>query len=207
MRARPAPTRISFMPPTAPVPITAPGNDPSAAAPSGTGEPSERPGFWRRRLVEPIRTQLTQGVTPNALSVAIAAGVLCGIFPVLGTTTVLTTLVAVVLRLNQPVMQSINWLIYPLQIVLIPVFIRAGEFLFRAEPIPFSIPEMLKIFSESPGGFFAEFWMTLVHCIVAWIVVVPLLGTAIALSTRPALAAAADRWRVATRSSSTPPES
>lgn len=189
------------MPPTTPAPIAAHGEDSSAVAASGSEPQSERPGFWRRRLIEPIKTQLTQGVTPTALSVALAAGVLCGIFPILGTTTILTTLVAFVFRLNQPVMQSINWLIYPLQIALIPVFIRAGEFLFQAEPIPFSIPEMLKIFSESPGGFFAEFWMTLVHCIVAWIVVAPFLGAVIAFSTRPALTAAASRWRSATPSS------
>ncbi len=160
------------------------------------------PGFWRRRLVTPIRTQLTQGVSPTALAVAVAAGVLCGIFPILGTTTVLTTLVGWLFRLNQPVMQVINWFIYPLQLILIPVYIRGGEALFADEPIPFSIPRMLEIFAESPAGFLAEFWMTLVHCVVAWLVTAPIVGAALFLSARPALRSAARRWQTASSASS-----
>ncbi len=164
----------------------------------------EKTGFWQRRLIQPIRTQLTQGATPRALSFAVAAGILCGLFPILGTTTIITTVVAFVFRLNQPVMQSINWFIYPLQLALIPVYIRGGEFLFGAAPIPFSIPQMLEIFAESPGGFLADFWITMVHCIVAWLVTAPLLGGVIVLAVRPALDSAARRWKAAKSSSPSP---
>lgn len=162
---------------------------------SGAATPSEerRPGFWQRRLIQPIRNQLTQGASPRSLSVGIAAGSLCGIFPVLGTTTVLTTLVAAGFRLNQPVMQAINWLAYPLQLLLIPIFIRGGEFLFGADPISFSISEMMAMFADSPGAFLSQFKMTFVHCIVAWLVVVPFLGGLIALSSYRPLKAAANK--------------
>ena len=172
--------------------------DPGASA---TPSEEKRPGFWQRRLIQPIRNQLTQGVSPRSLSVGVAAGSLCGIFPVLGTTTVLTTLVAAGFRLNQPVMQAINWLAYPLQLLLIPLFIRGGEFLFGADPISFSIPEMMAMFADSPGAFLSQFKMTFVHCIVAWLVVVPVLGGLIALASYPPLRAAAERLP---RSNSTP---
>ena len=158
-----------------------------------SGERESKPGFWQRRLIQPIRSQLTQGVSPASLSVGIAAGSLCGIFPILGTTTVLTTFVAFVFRLNQPVMQAINWLAYPVQLALIPIFIRAGEFLFGADPITFSIPEMLEMFADSPGGFLSQFRMTFVHCTVAWLVAVPLLGALISFACFPALRAASRR--------------
>lgn len=174
-------------------PITASRHSGEPHAPAENG----RPGFWQRRLILPIRNQLTQGVSPNALTVASVAGILCGLFPILATTTLLTTLVGWSLRLNQPVMQTINWFIFPLQIALIPVYIRGGEFLFGAEPIPFSIPQLLEIFAKSPVGFFAEFWMTLVHCIVAWLATAPLLGVLLYLGLRPAFRRAARLWRVA----------
>ena len=165
--------------------------EPESGAVTPSGE--DRPGFWQRRLIQPIRNQLTQGASPRSLSVGIAAGSLCGIFPVLGTTTVLTTLVAAGFRLNQPVMQAINWLAYPLQLLLIPIFIRGGEFLFGADPISFSISEMMAMFADSPGAFLSQFKMTFVHCIVAWLVVAPFLGLLIALVSLPPLRAAADR--------------
>jgi uncharacterized protein (DUF2062 family) len=171
---------------------------PAATVPAPeTAQAEKKPGFWQRRFVQPIKVQLTQGVTPKALSHAISVGFLCAIFPILGMTTLLTTLSGFVFRLNQPVMQTINWFGYPLQLALIPLFIRGGEFLFGAEPISFSIPQMLKLFAESPGGFMTEFAMTFVHCIVAWTVVAPFLGAIIFLVARPLLGKAEKTWRSA----------
>lgn len=158
----------------------------------GASAPS-KPGFWQRRLIQPIRNQLTQGVSPRALAIGIAVGAICGIFPVLGTTSVLTALVTFVFRLNQPITQAFSWLVYPLQIALIPAFVRGGEFLFGAEPISFSIPQMMKDFAASPGAFFAQFKMTFVHCIVAWTVAVPVLAVLIVGITHPLLRSAAER--------------
>ncbi|MCB1066448.1 MAG: DUF2062 domain-containing protein [Verrucomicrobiae bacterium] len=157
-------------------------------------------GFWRRKVVGPIRNQLTQGASPKALSHAVAVGFVGGIFPVLGTTTIITTLIGYFLRLNQPVIHSIGWLVYPLHLLLIPVFIRAGEFLFGDEPITFSVPELMEIFAKSPSHFFSSFAMTFVHCTVAWMVVAPFLGALIAVAIRPLLNRAADRWMPATSS-------
>lgn len=171
----------------------APSQSPPGAAdpqspPADTPEQKEKQaGFWQRRLIHPVKTQLTQGVSPQSLAVGISAGTLCGIFPVLGTTTLLTTVVAAGLRLNQPVMQAINWLAYPLQLLLIPFYIRGGELLFGADPISFSIAEMMAMFAESPGEFLARFKMTFVHCIVAWLVTVPILGSIITLVSLPPL--------------------
>ncbi len=167
-----------------------PSSEASSAGTAPTG------GFWRRRIIAPLRTQLTRGVSPRALSHAVAGGFVCGVFPVLGTTTLLTTVSGIALRLNQPVMQSINWLTYPLHLVLIPVFIRLGEHLFGAEPLAFSIPQLVEIFAEAPAAFFSRFAMTFAHCIVAWLVVAPFLAVAIVLVIHPVLRRAAERWQL-----------
>ena len=94
-------------------------------------------------------------------------------FPILGCTTLLCALAAFSLKLNQPVIQLVNWLVYPLQFMLLLGFVRIGEWLMRAPPVPFSIPELLRKFQESPGKFMQEFGMTGVHGIVAWFVIAP----------------------------------
>ncbi len=67
-------------------------------------EPVQRESLWRRWVVKPVVAQLAQGTTPAKIAQAIAFGVTTGVFPLLGTTTVLALGVGVLLKLNQPVL-------------------------------------------------------------------------------------------------------
>ncbi|MFP5305375.1 MAG: DUF2062 domain-containing protein, partial [Gammaproteobacteria bacterium] len=73
-------------------------------------------GFWQRRVVAPIVAQLRQGITPEKIALTLALGAVLGIFPILGSTTLLCAVAGVWLRLNQPVIQIVNYFMYPLQI-------------------------------------------------------------------------------------------
>jgi uncharacterized protein (DUF2062 family) len=119
--------------------------------------------------------QLIQGVTPQKIALTIALGLALGIFPILGTTTALCAVAAVWLKLNQPVIQLVNWLVYPLQLGLILVFIRAGEWMMHVPLIRFSLPQLIEKFRESPGDFFKQFGMCGVHGVIAWLLIAPFL--------------------------------
>src|SRR6267143_1282461 len=99
-------------------------------------------GFFYRRLVRPILDLLRQGVTPEKLALGLAIGGALGVFPALGCTTLLCTIVAIVLRLNLPAIQIVNYFVYPIQIALLVPFFRLGEKLFRAAPLPVSIAQI-----------------------------------------------------------------
>ena len=129
--------------------------------------------FWRERVVGLIVAQLTQGVTPQKLALTIALGFNLGIFPILGATTFLCLVAGLCLKLNQPVIQLINALASPLQLTMILMFVRMGEWLVRAPRISFSVPELMRKFNESPGKFMQQFGMTGVHGIIAWSVIAP----------------------------------
>ena len=137
-------------------------------------QPSRLKKFWQERVVALIVAQFTQGFTPQKIALTIALGLNLAVFPILGSTTLLCALVAFCLKLNQPVIQLVNWLAYPLHLMLLLGFVRIGEWLMRAPPVPFSIPELLRKFNESPGKFMQEFGMTGVHGIVAWLLIAPL---------------------------------
>jgi uncharacterized protein (DUF2062 family) len=154
-----------------------------------------KPSFFNRRIVAPIRTQITQGVSPRAVSWAIASGAVSGTFPILGSTMILGALIGYVAKLNQPVLHTFNWLVYPIQIIAIPLFVRAGEFVFLAEPVPFSVPLLIDRFSADPMEFMRDFGMSGVHGIVAWCILAPVLALLIVVTTRPILESAACRWR------------
>jgi uncharacterized protein (DUF2062 family) len=128
---------------------------------------------WRRWLVTPVVAQLTVGITPDRLGWTIALGIVLGIFPILGTPTLMCLLAAHSLRLNHPVIQVAKELVYPLHLVLIPVFIRLGERLYGVPLTSFSIPDLLGRFKNDPLQFGMDFGMTACHAVIVWLLIAP----------------------------------
>ena len=102
--------------------------------------------FWARTR-ERVFTWLKEGITVERLALSLALGFVLGICPLIGVPTILCGVAAVVLRLNFPALQLVNYLVYPLQILLLWPFVRLGKLLFGAEP---------------------NFWTFTVHTTVAW---------------------------------------
>ncbi len=132
-----------------------------------------REGFFRRRIARPIVELLRQGVTPEKMAMSLALGVALGVFPVLGTTTTLCALAALILRLNLPAIQIVNYLVYPLQIALLIPFFRMGEKLFSAPRLPLSLAQILAMAQASFWGATRFLWTTIWHSIVAWCLIAP----------------------------------
>ncbi len=147
----------------------------------------ERPGFWQRRIVQPIRAQLTQGITPDRIALTLGVGLACGVFPFLGFTTALCFVVATALRLNQPIVHVVNQLLWPVQLALIPVYVRLGATLFGAEALPFDPQEASRVFLASPREFWSRFGLMGVHAFTAWLLSLPLLVGGTWLVARPIL--------------------
>lgn len=132
--------------------------------------------WWQRRVLAPILAQLRQGITPRQIAFTCAAGIVIGIFPLLGTTTLLCALLGVALRLNQPIIQLVNYLVYPLQIALLFPFYRAGEWLFQQEPVPlFSVTELAQRFAADPLQFMVDYGLVALLGALVWLLVAPLL--------------------------------
>ena len=154
---------------------------------SQTGDLSRLKKFWQERVVALIVTQFTQGFTPQKIALTISLGVTLGIFPILGATTALCAIVGFWLKLNQSVIQLVNWLASPMQLAMILFFVRIGEWILHAQPVSFSIPELIRKFHESPVNFFREFGMTGLHGIIAWLVIAPFLAALIYFLLLPPL--------------------
>lgn len=145
-------------------------------------EPKTLLGKW---ILRPIKQQLTQGTTPHKIAQAIAFGLTIGIFPIIGSTTLLTLAVGIPLKLNQPVLQTFKTIAGPIQWALILGYYRVGEWLFRAEPVSLSIPKMVSEFSEAPLQFFLKYGQTALYGICVWFITAPILMLAIYWIARP----------------------
>lgn len=145
----------------------------------------KKSSLWRRWVMNPIIQQLTQGTSPSKISQAIAYGIALGIFPIIGSNTLLTLLAGIPLRLNQPILQAFKTLAYPMQWALILGFYRAGEWLFNAPHVSIHIPSMIERFFAEPGPFFRDYGMTALYGIAVWCLVAPLLLAVIYYGTKP----------------------
>lgn len=151
-------------------------------------EPGEGgPGFWRRRVVAPLRALLLQGLAPDTLALSLAVGVVLGLFPIIGATTLLCLAAAAALRLNHVAVQLANQAAYPLQIPLILVFVRLGERLVGAPAASLDPRLLARHFREDAAGFLREFGLTGLHGVLGWLVVAPVLLLAFVLLLRPAV--------------------
>jgi uncharacterized protein (DUF2062 family) len=147
----------------------------------------------RSWIVAPIRQQLTQGLSPEKVALTIGVGLAIAVIPIVGVTTVTSFLAAWALRLNQPIIQTINWSSYALQLLMIFPFIRLGEWIFRAPRLTLSLDELVAMGKADPLGTLSRLGSTLGHAVVAWALVAPLIVAAAYYASRPALRALSRR--------------
>ena len=158
----------------------------------------KREGFFHRRLFRPILDLLRQGVTPEKIALSVALGAAIGLLPALGWSTTLCAIAAIVLRLNLPAIQLVNYFMYPAQIALLVPFFRWGEKLFRAPHFPISVPQIYALFHAGAWLAIKLLWTTIWHAMVVWgmfapvfisllyVVLTPLLRRALRRETNPA---------------------
>jgi uncharacterized protein (DUF2062 family) len=122
---------------------------------------------------------LRQGVTPEKLALCVALGITLGIFPILGSTSLLCLVAGFAARLNQPLLHTINHAVFPLQVVLLIPFYRLGEWLFDAPHLPITIKGVRDLIHSGIGNAIHVLWETTLQAIAAWGLLAPFLAALI----------------------------
>ena len=129
----------------------------------------------RAKTLKLIGTFLQEGVTLRRISFCIALGVALGIFPVLGTTTLLCAVAAFVFRLNLPAIQVVNYVVYPLQLILLAPFYGAGSWLFRGRSLPLVEENIIDVLKNDFLGSIANLWGLTLYAVFIWLIISPFL--------------------------------
>jgi len=124
--------------------------------------------FLRERILKPITSQLSQGADPRQLSLAVTLGALMGTIPILGISTGIGIAVASALKLNHAVFQGINYLVYPLQLILFPVFLKTGGALLGGEIMDFNLDLLKAEFQASVPNFLSKYGVIGLKAVVVW---------------------------------------
>jgi hypothetical protein len=101
------------------------------------------------RAKEKTTALLKQGLTPKELSQSIIVSGLISTIPILGVSTFMITTVSLKRKLNLPIMISLSYLMWPVQILMIIPFIRVGEFIFSVPRNHHTAEEIISSFQNS----------------------------------------------------------
>jgi uncharacterized protein (DUF2062 family) len=143
--------------------------------------------FLQRRLVAPLLMLMRQGVTPRELALCLALGTTIGLIPVLGVSTALCALAALLLKLNMPAIQLVNYLLTPLQLLLVIPQLRLGEYLTGAPPFPVTLESALALLSQNVVHAIQILATAIAHATLAWLLVAPLLAIVLYRGLEPVM--------------------
>ena len=122
--------------------------------------------IFKEKIILSLSKLLKQGLSISKLALVIALGMTLSVFPILGTTTLLCTLVALSFRLNLPAIQIANYASFPLQIILFFPFLKLGEALSGTSLDLISKAQLVSTFE---AGFLQAiqelFWYLLIACL------------------------------------------
>jgi uncharacterized protein (DUF2062 family) len=130
--------------------------------------------FIQERLLSPLLALLKQGLAPRELALCIALGAGIGLFPVLGVSTPLLTIIALARKLNLAAIQLVSYAMSPVQLVLIIPFMRLGEWAVGAEPLPMTIASGMEILATGILEAIITLWDAIVHATLGWLILGPL---------------------------------
>ncbi len=113
---------------------------------------------------------LKGGVAPRQLAFTLALGFAIGCIPILGVTTGICALAALVLRLNMPAIQAANWLAMPLQLILLIPFLKLGQWMFPGSTLSLDRAQLLAQVQAAPWQSLLQMGGLFGHATIAWLV-------------------------------------
>ncbi len=128
---------------------------------------------WLRRRRNLLLGLLSQGMTPEKLALCVAVGIVVGNIPILGVSSILCGIIALMFRLNLAAIQIVQAAMAPTQILLIIPFVRLGEWLLRAPHQTLSIKEGLGLIEQGVRHAIVVLWQAILHAGFAWMLTAP----------------------------------
>lgn len=161
------------------------------------------PGFirewFRCRVLRPLLRALRGGFTPRRLAWSLALGMVVGINPSVGLTTLFVVLVAWIFGLSKLASLVGTHVVAPLHLLLLIPFIEIGVYLFHTRRLPMD-RKQLEHLSHHPMRLFHEIWQWEWHALVVWGVIAAIAMPLLAMYLRRVLILLLRRNRTLVRS-------
>lgn len=129
---------------------------------------------------------LRQGLTPAQLSLTVALGVIFGLVPTLGVTTLMCSIAAVRLRLNVAALLLVSHLLSPLQLLLIIPAMHAGAELLGGSTGPeLTLEQLQYLFGHDWLAALHLLWHAMLGALLLWALASVPVGLVLNFALRP----------------------
>jgi hypothetical protein len=155
--------------------------------------------WFRCHLLRPLLRALRGGVTPRRLAWSLALGMVVGINPSVGITTLLVVLLAWVFGLSKFASLFGAHVVAPVHLLLFIPFIDLGVHLFHTRRLPMD-RKQLEHLSHHPVRLLHEIWQWEWHALIIWGAVAAIAMPLLAVYLRRALIVLLRRHRTLVRS-------
>eukprot|EP01029_Cantina_marsupialis_P013003 TRINITY_DN28834_c0_g1_i2.p1 TRINITY_DN28834_c0_g1~~TRINITY_DN28834_c0_g1_i2.p1 ORF type:complete len:118 (-),score=16.27 TRINITY_DN28834_c0_g1_i2:233-586(-) len=89
--------------------------------------------IFNQKVIDPVKNVIKAGITPRSLALSVAVGFVCGLFPIPGTTSLITLIPLFFFDVNAIICQVVNFMLTPLEIAMVPVFMSWGQWIYGAK--------------------------------------------------------------------------
>jgi uncharacterized protein (DUF2062 family) len=145
-------------------------------------------------VVKPLLDLLQQGLSPSQLALTVALGVAFGLVPIMGVTTLLSTFVAVRLRLNMAALLLISHLMSPVQLlVFIPLLQLGARVVGDGTDTELTLIQLQHLISHDWMEAVRLLWRASLGAFLLWLLGMVVLVPGLFYSMRPVFARIARR--------------
>jgi len=104
--------------------------------------------YLRDKILISFKLVPKDGLPPEKLAFSITIGIVSGLFPVFGTTTLISLLLTAVFRQNLLIVQSVQWILAVFQLMLIIPLMKLGAWLLNQPVLHINIEQIKLAFEQ-----------------------------------------------------------
>lgn len=124
----------------------------------------------KNKILIPFRLIPKDGLTPETLAFSITIGIIAGLFPVLGATTLVSLLLTLLFRQNILIVQSVQWLLGLVQVALIIPFMKFGAFITHQQAVHINLHQINLAFQPGIISGIKSLALFQIYAILAWFI-------------------------------------
>jgi len=126
---------------------------------------------YSSRILTPVSNIRKQGFSSETLALSISIGIIGGAFPVLGLASYMCLLLTLTFRQNIIIVQVINWLVYPIQILLLIPFMKLGNAIFGGSDMTLTFHQVVVAFQSGILNGLKLIGIISLYGVIAWVVI------------------------------------
>lgn len=127
--------------------------------------------LYKTKVVIPVSNIRKEGISSEALALSISIGIIGGAFPLIGFASYICLFLTLAFKQNIIIVQAVNWLSYPIQIILLIPFMKLGNTILGSSDMTITIHQIIVAFQSGMMHGVKLIGIFSLYGVIAWAVI------------------------------------